>query len=76
MVHLGAERKLLTVKEVALTMRVSTMTVYRLIKNEELRAIRVGRHFRVLEHDLNSYLDSQVVSNNRPAAGGGPWPAA
>ncbi len=46
----------LTVAEVAATMRVSKMTVYRLVHNGDLPAVRVGRSFRVLEKDVNEYL--------------------
>lgn len=46
----------LTVSEVAVTMRVSTMTVYRLIKAGELQAVRVGRSFRLPEDDVDRYL--------------------
>jgi excisionase family DNA binding protein len=52
---------LLTVREVAEAMRVSTMTVYRLIKAGELPAIRVGKHFRIRRRDLTGYLDSRMV---------------
>lgn len=52
---------LLTVAEVADLFRVSSMTVYRLIRNGELPAVRVGRSYRVREDDLQSYLQSQVV---------------
>ena len=38
--------RFLTVAEVALIMRVSKMTVYRLVHSGELEAIRVGRSFR------------------------------
>ena len=41
--------KFLTVAEVAAMMRVSKMTVYRLLHNGELPAVRVGRSFRVVE---------------------------
>ena len=47
---------LLTVNEVASVMRVSNMTVYRLIKAGELVATRVGRSYRVFEDDVNAYL--------------------
>ena len=48
--------KFLTVAEVAAMMRVSKMTVYRLVHNGELPAVRVGRSFRVTEADVNEYL--------------------
>jgi len=37
-------------------MRVSKMTVYRLVHNGELPAVRVGRSFRVKEDDVDEYL--------------------
>ncbi len=48
--------RLLTVGEVAAALRVSTMTVYRLINAGELRAARIGRSFRVRTEDLDRYL--------------------
>lgn len=48
--------KFLTIAEVAATMRVSKMTVYRLVHSGELPAVRVGRSFRVTEDDVNDYL--------------------
>jgi excisionase family DNA binding protein len=53
----------LTVAEVASLMRVSKMTVYRLVHNGELPAVRVGRSFRVhakAVHDMleTSYFDA------------------
>lgn len=51
-----SEVKFLTIAEVATTMRVSKMTVYRLVHNGELPAVRVGRSFRVTEKDVNEYL--------------------
>jgi excisionase family DNA binding protein len=58
----AARAQFLTVAEVASLMRVSKMTVYRLVHNGELPAVRVGRSFRVhakAVHDLleTSYFD-------------------
>lgn len=44
-----ADVRFLTVAEVADMMRVSKMTVYRLVHSGELPAIRFGRSFRVPE---------------------------
>ena len=46
----------LTVAEVAQLMRVSTMTVYRLIKAGELPSVRVGKSHRIREVDVDAYL--------------------
>lgn len=51
-----SEVKFLTVAEVASVMRVSKMTVYRLVHSGELPAVRVGRSFRVSEEAVNEYL--------------------
>lgn len=48
----------LTVAEVAAMMRVSKMTVYRLVHGGELPAVRVGRSFRVPRHAVEDYLRS------------------
>jgi excisionase family DNA binding protein len=53
--------RLLTVAEVAATMRVSNMTVYRLIKAGQLAAIRVGKNYRIRESDVNRYLSERSV---------------
>jgi excisionase family DNA binding protein len=44
------------VAEVASMLRVSTMTVYRLIKGGQLPAARVGKSYRVSEEDVDRYL--------------------
>lgn len=46
----------LTPREVAETLRVSDMTVYRLIKSGELRAVRIGKSYRISEDDFDTYL--------------------
>lgn len=53
---MSSEERLLRVGEVAGIMRVSKMTVYRLIRAGELDATRVGRGYRIWESDVNSYL--------------------
>ena len=52
---------LLTVSEVAERMRVSNMTVYRLIKSGQLAAIRVGKNYRLRGHDVEQYLADRAV---------------
>ncbi|MFV0459662.1 MAG: helix-turn-helix domain-containing protein [Actinomycetales bacterium] len=53
--------RFLTVAEVAEIMRVSKMTVYRLVHNAELPAVRVGRSFRVPEAAVDAYLRTAYV---------------
>lgn len=56
-----ARARFLTVAEVAETMRVSKMTVYRLVHSGELPAVRVGRSFRVPREALDTYLRSAYI---------------
>ena len=56
-----ARPRFLTVLEVADQLRVSTMTVYRLIKSGELRAARVGKSYRLREEDVDAYLSKQYT---------------
>lgn len=53
--------RFMTVAEVAATMRVSKMTVYRLVHNGDLPAVRVGRSFRVHEKAVHDYLDNSYI---------------
>ncbi|MGH9103606.1 MAG: helix-turn-helix domain-containing protein [Acidimicrobiales bacterium] len=51
-----ARSRFLTVGEVAAALRVSTMTVYRLVNGHQLPAVRVGRSYRIREEDVDRYL--------------------
>ena len=50
------DNRLLRVREVADVMRVSTMTVYRLIHAGELPATRVGHSYRIAQREVDAYL--------------------
>lgn len=55
--------RFLTVAEVAAHMRVSKMTVYRLVHSGEMPAVRVGRSFRVSEQAVKDYLRDSVIES-------------
>lgn len=42
-------------------LRVSSMTVYRLLKAGELASVRVGKSYRVREDDVDGYLASRYT---------------
>jgi excisionase family DNA binding protein len=50
-----------TVSEVARQLRVSNMTVYRLVKSGQLPAVRVGRGYRIREQDVMHYLETRYM---------------
>lgn len=58
--------RFLLVAEVATVMRVSKMTVYRLIHSGDLEAIRIGRSFRVPESAALEYLKDSFVREADP----------
>jgi excisionase family DNA binding protein len=65
-VHPFVTGALLTVSEVAAGMRVSNMTVYRLIKGGELPAMRVGKGYRIRESELRRFLEERSVRVEGP----------
>jgi len=50
-----------TVGEVAAALRVSNMTVYRLINAGELPAVRIGRSFRLPAADVEQYVSERLI---------------
>lgn len=56
-----AKSQFLTVGEVARVLRVSNMTVYRLINSGQLPAARVGKSYRLREEDVDRYLAARFT---------------
>lgn len=50
-----------TVAEVARRLRVSTMSVYRLVHSGRLAAVRVGRAYRIPLADVERYLNQRFM---------------
>lgn len=49
--------KLYTVREVAEYIKVSTMTIYTLIKEKKLKSVKLGGNVRVKESDLKEFIE-------------------
>jgi len=58
MPHDLSDVRFLTVAEVADMMRVSNMTVYRLVHSGELPAVRFGRSFRIPESAVAAAIET------------------
>jgi excisionase family DNA binding protein len=56
-----SQSKFVTVAEVASELRVSNMTVYRLVQSGQLPAVRVGRSYRIRSTDVDRYLADQYT---------------
>jgi excisionase family DNA binding protein len=48
--------KFLTIYELAIMMRISKMSAYRLVRSGELESIRVGRSYRIPEQAVIRYM--------------------
>ena len=59
--HPSLVERFLTVSEVAKHLRVSNMTVYRLVNSGQLAAVRVGRGYRIREDDVRKYLEQRYM---------------
>ena len=53
--------RFVTVAEVADQLRVSNMTVYRLVQSGDLPAVRIGRSYRIREEDVDKYLEARYT---------------
>lgn len=57
--HAPEQAGFMTVNEVASLLRVSNMTVYRLINAGELPAARIGKSYRIRRGDVDRYLSDR-----------------
>jgi excisionase family DNA binding protein len=53
--------RFMTIAEVAQALRVSRMTVYRLVHSHAIHAVRFGRSYRVPESAVESYIEHSAV---------------
>jgi excisionase family DNA binding protein len=57
-----AEFKLYTINEIAEILRVTQRTIYNYIKEHELPAIKIGKHWRVRHEQLEQFLQKKANS--------------
>lgn len=53
----------LTIDEVLGYLKVTSRTIYRLIRNGDLPAMRVGRQWRFRRQDLDAWIERQRLSS-------------
>jgi excisionase family DNA binding protein len=51
--------ELYTVQEVAKMLKVSDITVIRFIKDNKLKAVKIGNQYRIKEKDLNDFINEK-----------------
>lgn len=52
-----APPEVLTLEQVAELLQVHYMTVYKIVRNGDIPAVKVGRSYRVLRKDVFDYLE-------------------
>ncbi|MBU1143354.1 MAG: helix-turn-helix domain-containing protein [Firmicutes bacterium] len=49
--------KLYTIEEITKILKISQRTLYNYIKNKSLKAVKIGKHWRVRQKDLQELID-------------------
>jgi excisionase family DNA binding protein len=62
-------KKYYTAKEIATTLAVTPMTIYRMVERSELKAIRVGKSIRFDADDVENFLKSSSTEKNAKSTG-------
>lgn len=52
----------LTVKEVAVLLQLSLLTIYKYIREGKLEVIRFGGHYRIEKQSLDKFIDSHRLN--------------
>jgi excisionase family DNA binding protein len=61
----ATEPEFYTVKEVAERLRVSLRSVYRMVEQGKVRAIRIGDTYRISAESLNNFIRSELEGGER-----------
>ena len=65
---MAPDRKYMTLEEVAELLGVNYQLIYKLVRNGELPAVRIGRIYRITETDLDAYLASARTTGGEGGA--------
>jgi excisionase family DNA binding protein len=60
-----ANNNLLTPEQVAGILQVHILTIYSYIREGKLDAIRLGRSYRITPQDLEQFIESNRIKNNK-----------
>jgi excisionase family DNA binding protein len=61
-----SNNNLLTPEQVAGILQVHILTIYGYIREGKLDAIRLGRSYRITQQDLEQFIESNRIKNNKP----------
>lgn len=69
--ELEDESKFMTSQEVARYLNYGIRSVYKLIHNGELPAIKIGGHYRIEKRDLDNWIEMTKWMRRRASSSGG-----
>ncbi|MGF7186745.1 excisionase family DNA binding protein [Desulfitispora alkaliphila] len=52
------DKEIMTISQVAKYLQISEITTYKLVKEEKIKAFKIGRHWRVKKEDLNKFIEN------------------
>ena len=53
------ENKLMNVDELSEKLKLSKQSIYKLIKEEQIKSVKIGKNFYIKKGDFNNYIDSK-----------------
>ncbi|MFW5719800.1 MAG: helix-turn-helix domain-containing protein [Candidatus Dojkabacteria bacterium] len=56
---MSKEEQYYTIKEVAETLKVAYLTVYRWVKDGKLKSVKAGKQYRIKQSQLDNFLENQ-----------------
>jgi len=63
-----AEDKLLTPEQVAERLQLSPFTILEYLRTERLRGVKLDRHWRVREADLQAFIEADLANGEQAQA--------
>lgn len=64
-----------TVKECADKLKVTERTILELIRKQKLRAVKVGREYRITESAINGFIEGKPPTDKKPTRVGKKQPS-
>jgi excisionase family DNA binding protein len=61
-----ADDKLLTPEQVAERLQLSPFTILDYLRTKRLRGVKLARHWRVREADLQAFIEAHLANGERP----------
>lgn len=58
------EIKMYTMDEVAVMLKVTRRTVYKYVENGQLKAVKIGKYWRVSDENLRAFLNGGTDTND------------